>query len=620
MTSLNNGAPASALPAYLKSEIESLERQLLDLSDAINQPKNHTDAAYYIDLQTKAEKKLAAKRSEYHSAFIDSLPAPTPLVPATEKATPYPVDELPPIIRDAARAIAEKVKAPVALAGQCVIGATVYLALTRADVMDPVGMPMPINTAMLSLADSGDRKSACHRLAFQPIAEQEQKQAEQRMQELKDYNEGRRGLKGKALEEYEDMHVIPDDDRTLYSDATFERIAGDFINGKSLIFWDTDEGGQMLSGHSLKSETRVATIGGMTKLLDRGFVERMRSRGNTETSGTAYQRRFAIHLMAQSIAVNEALNDPLLRGQGLLARFLLTAPESLAGTRTLSIEDLAKQSEPADADLRIKHYWTRISELLKSNDYVDPETGNAMPPMLELTGDANKSWLDLYNETERGQSRFEKLGDVKQFAARTGDQARKLAAAFAVFEGLNHVDAKCMRSAVAIVRHSIAEWARHAEYAPVDRVMQQAADLIGWLHAPERVDNWREFTAREIQNKGFGDLRKSASKRDEILHLLCEHNYLFQKDARTYRVNPKAANCATAATAATTREIKGLQVATGVRQAATVADAFDKGSATVASCRSGVASSKPVSTGRVAGVAGVARVEGKPSSTGRLTI
>ena len=549
MTSLNNGAPASALPAYLKSEIEALEEQLLGFADAINQPKNLGDAAFYIELQGKAENKLAAKKAEYHAAIIANLPEPTPLIQDVSQATPYPVEQLPVVIREAVHAIAEKVKAPVALAGQCVIGAVVYLALTKADVEDAIGEAMPLNIAMLSLADSGDRKSTCHRLAFRPIAEQQMKLSDKRRLEIEDYNQGRKGLKGKELQDYESSHDMPDDLNTLYSDATFERITGDLIGGKSLVFWDTDEGGQMLSGHSLKNETRVATIGGLTKLLDHGTASRMRSRGNAEASGTAYHRRFGIHLMAQSVAVSEALNDPMLRGQGLLARFLLTAPKSLAGTRMLTAECYAKQRQRPDSDLRIKRYWERVSGLLMTDDYIDADTGNVMPPMLGLTREAEHLWLDLYNDTERDQGRFEKLGDVKQFAARTGDQARKLAAAFAVFEGLDHVDAKCMESAVAIVRHSISEWLRHAESSTIDVQAQRAVTVLEWLTSPSRAAQWAKFTKDQFGHKGFKPFR-SAKKRDAVLSTLVQSGHLITTDDRTFIVNPRTTNLATGAESA----------------------------------------------------------------------
>jgi len=70
------------------------------------------------------------------------------------------------------------------------------------------------------------------------------------------------GLKGKARDEFLAAHPMPPDPKTQYSDATFEPLAGDFIRGMPAASWDTDEGGQMLGGSSLKADTVAATLGG----------------------------------------------------------------------------------------------------------------------------------------------------------------------------------------------------------------------------------------------------------------------------------------------------------------------------------------------------------------------
>lgn len=572
MPILNNGAAAPTLPAYLKIDIDRLEARLSTLQNDINNARDAETAAILQDGHNSTAKELEAKKTEHRAAVLAGLPEPVPLMPGMEKATPYPVDELPPIIRDAVHAIAERVKAPPALAGQCVIGAIVYLALTRANAENSLGDAMPINIAMLSLADSGDRKSTCHQLAFLPISNQQQEQAKARKVEIDAYNDGKKGLKGQSLIDYEQSETVPMDYSTLYSDVTFERIAGDFVSGKPLVFWDTDEGGQVLGGHSLKSDTRVSTIGGLTQLLDRGFASRMRSRGNLETSGTAYNRRFAVHLMAQEVAVQDALRDPLFRGQGFLARFLLTAPESIKSTRMLTREEYASQRSKSEADPRLGCYWKRVSELLDSPDYIDSETGEVLPPIFNLTQGAHDLWLDLYNSTEVEMGKFGALGEVSAFAARVGDQARKLATALAVFENLDHVDAVCMRSAVALARHSIGEWLRHTAGANVSREMRDASTVMNWLTEPRRIDNWNEFTRDKFGKSGFKPFRP-AKKRDAVLATLLENHHLLSVDGRTLMINPLIAgamsrNSADCAEKADSQQWQGVQSAEEVRTSA----------------------------------------------------
>lgn len=583
---------------HLQREIEILESRLNGAEEAaarFTKPEDIALATDAIEYANSIQSDLSDTKQLLKQAIANEAPAPIQLLPDIGRPHPYPVDELPPIIRDAISAIAETAKAPVALAGQCVIGTTVYLALTRANAEDSTGGEMPINTAMLSLADSGDRKSTCHRLAFLPIAKQQQETVREYQRELDEYNEGKSGLTGKQLKEYEASNQAPVDTGTLYSDVTFERVAGDLIGGKPVVFWDTDEGGQMLGGHSLNSETRVATIGGITKLLDDGSVSRMRSRSNMEASGHAYNRRFTIHLMAQEVAVQEALKDPMLRGQGFLPRFLFTAPESLKGTRTLTAEEYAKQRQRTNTDRRLKRYWARISELLESKEYIDPETSEVAPPVLEMTNEAHALWLALYNETEQESGRFGELGQISAFASRTGDQARKLATAFAVFERLDHVDADCMRSAVALVKHSISEWLRYTASSTADKSLQDAATVMDWLTAPERTSRWVEFTRDQFGKSGFKPFRRAAA-RDAVLATLLEHYHLLTTDGRTFMINPRInqrQGSAESAESAETQQARGYASAETVRTSAESPSTETKS----APIRSVSAPSNPVDTG-----------------------
>lgn len=319
---------------------------------------------------------------------------PLPLLPDTAPPTPYPIEALPVLMREAVQAIAELEQVPLAIAGQCSIGAAAHLAQTRANAWHPGGNPAgaPCALFMLSLFGSGEGKSSARRLAFKTIDEAERVARNQHRQQCEEISIQARQLKGKARDEFMEANPLPDDPRTQYSDATFEPLAGDFIRGKPAASWDTDEGGQMLGGSSLKADTVAATLGGLTKAFDAGHFERTRSRGNAEGSGVAYNRRLSIHLLAQPVAVAEALSNPLLTGQGFLARFLFAAPDSLAGTRFITVESLTRN---AYSDARMQRYWARCKEIAASPEYIDPETNEVTPPVLALDAAAIRSWADF---------------------------------------------------------------------------------------------------------------------------------------------------------------------------------------------------------------------------------
>ncbi len=467
-------------------------------------------------------------------------PEPRPLLPDLRAPEPYPLEALPPLMRDAAQAIAEHVQAPLALAGQCVIGAGVYLAQTRVNAPHIHRQSgMPCSMFLLTLADSGDRKSECRRLAFKTADEAEEKARTEHRQACADITSMAAGLKGKQLEQFNAEHPLPFDPRTQYTDATFERIAGDMIRGSSAASWDTDEGGQVLGGASLKADTRAATLGGLVKAFDTGAFERTRSHGNAEGSGFAYNRRLSVHLLAQAVTVAAALDDPLLRGQGFLPRFLFASPASLAGTRFLTADQMSRK---AYADPRLQRYWARCEAISATPQAIDPQTGEVSPLVLELDAEAAADWLEFYNEVEREQSALGEFGNLRPFAGRAGELVRRLAAVFACFEGQQHIDGECLRRAAVLVRHSLNEWARYTDTDAANPKLKQAADLLKWLQSK----HWQCFDSRKLQREGPSIARKSSKQRDSLLAVLVDHNQLLTHDGKQFTLNPLATTATTA--------------------------------------------------------------------------
>ncbi len=491
--------------------------------------------------------------------------APKPLLPDTAPPTPYSLDALPYVMRGAVEAIVEHAMVPAAIAGQCVIGAATHLAQTRVNAWHPIGKPEGAlcSLFMLSLFDSGEGKSSARELAFKTIDEAEKEARARHRQACAENETMAAGLKGKAREEFLAAHPLPPDPKTQYSDATFEPLVGDFIRGKAAASWDTDEGGQMLGGHSLKADTKVATLGGLTTAFSSGKFERTRSRGNLEGSGVAYNRRLSIHLMAQPVAVASALSDPLLVGQGFLARFLLAAPDSLAGTCFITIESLQRK---AYADPRLQAYWSRCKEIAASPEHIDPETGEVAPPVLEPDAAAKQVWADFRNEIESERGPLGKFAGLKPFAARGGEQALRLAAVFGCVEGVELIDADCMRRACMLVRYSLDEWLRYIDAGVVDPDLKLAGELMSWLRDPKRAAKWREFHKDDLGKSGPEAVRP-AQVRDKVLAVLLKHHHLLSSEGKQFKINPFAE----VADSAETQQSRGFAVAEDLRKSAEVA-------------------------------------------------
>ncbi|NMY07728.1 DUF3987 domain-containing protein [Pseudomonas veronii] len=491
--------------------------------------------------------------------------APKPLLPDTAPPTLYPWDALPYVLRGAVEAIVEHAMVPAAIAGQCVIGGATHLAQTRVNAWHPKGKPEGAlcSLFMLSLFDSGEGKSSARDLAFKTIDEAEKDARARHRQACAEIETMAAGLKGKAREEFLAAHPLPPDPKTQYSDATFEPLVGDFIRGKAAASWDTDEGGQMLGGHSLKADTVAATLGGLTTAFSSGKFERTRSRGNLEGSGVAYNRRLSIHLMAQAVTVAEALSNPLLVGQGFLARFLLAAPDSLAGTCFITIESLQRK---AYADPRLQAYWSRCKEIAASPEHIDPETGEVAPPVLEPDAEAKQVWVDFRNEIESERGPLGKFAGLKPFAARGAEHALRLAAVLGFVEGVKLIDADCMRRACMLARYSLDEWLRYIDAGAVDPELKLAGELMSWLRDPNRKEKWKEFHINEMGKSGPPAIR-SATLRDKVLAVLLKHHHLLSRDGKQFKINPLAE----AADSAETQKMRGFAIAEDLRKVAEVA-------------------------------------------------
>jgi hypothetical protein len=554
---------------HLERELAAAKQAELALVDKLCDALDLNDAAAITALSGDLECNLAAsKQFEQCLAELPDqhCPEPIPLLLDTAPPTPYPIDSLPKLMQVAARAIAGHAQAPLALAGQCVVSHAAHLAQTRVnapDIHNPDGMPCTLY--MLTLGNSGDRKSSCRKLAFKVIDEAEREARTHHHQLCKDVAAEADMLKAKDREKFLAANPIPRDPRTQFTDATYEPIVGNFIRGNSAASWDTDEGGQVLGGYSLneRSETRAATIGGLSKIYDDGTCERTRAHGNQEGSGFAYHRRLNMHLMAQPVTVAKALADPLLIAQGFLPRFLFASPESIAGTRFLTPERLKTKSYN---DPHLQAYWSRSKELIASQEYIDPESGEVKPPMLALTDEAELVWLVFYNEVERGQGPLGQFAGLRPFAGRAGEHARRVAAVFAFFEGSDLIDGNCMRCACEIVRYSLEEWLRYTDRRSVDPELTQANELMKWLRDPERASKWREFSLDTLGKSGPEWVR-TAKKRDSLIAKLLEHHILLPGAAhRTFIINPLLP--ADSADSAEKCGIDGFAVAENLRKSA----------------------------------------------------
>lgn len=469
---------------------------------------------------------------------IPSYPSLIELTDTRIKPEAFPLHELPQILGNAAKEIAEKNKLPDVLAGLAVIGAASHLAQSRVDALHPaevmendqgeiVKRSMPTSLNILALADSGDRKSTAYRLAYHVINKRNQELEESYELQEKELKKESAGAKGEAKKDALVKLEQLQNPSELLNGGTFEAVQGNFIRGLSSASWTTDEGGQFFGGHSMQSETRANALSGFIQFFDSGSGKRLVARSNAEGSGTYRDRRLTIFLMAQEFTVRESLKDPLFSNQGFLPRFLLGTAESKAGTRFVDLEAIKnpkKQSLPA-----LKNYWARCKEIQSKPSNTCSETAEVKNAGMPLNDDALAGWASYFNMVE---AQLHSLGDyahVKPFASRSAELAARLATIFAFFDGKQVVDAEAMNSAVKVAYYSLKEWLRYTTESTSSTPEQEALEFIKWLQdKPERLNKWRRFTSTDVSRNAPAKFRSTKGKRlrDQLLNTLIKHNYI----------------------------------------------------------------------------------------------
>jgi hypothetical protein len=423
--------------------------------------------------------------------------APEPLRRPTPPPAPYPIVELGPILAPACESLRRVIQAPDAVCGASLLAAASLAAQGLADVQID-GRTYPLSLWFLTVAESGERKSAVDAEAMRAAREVERELSKayadamaSHEAEVEQWAARKESAKVKAKKT--DGADLADALRSLGSepppplkpnliagDFTAEGLAKLLATGRPSLGAFTDEAALVFGGHGMTKETVMRTAATLSKLWDRGELDRIRAAdGATKLWG----RRLALHLMAQPVIAERALSDDVLAGQGFLARCLLAWPQSTAGTR-------AYVSESLRDDAAITQFAARISELLRRPlPIAEGERNELAPRVLTLTPDAFDKWQALHNAIESGMALGARFAVCKAWASKAAEQCVRIAGVLALIEepDAQRIEADTIMRAAELALWHLNEAARLAGTAELSPEVRDAEALLNWCHATGRT-------------------------------------------------------------------------------------------------------------------------------------
>ncbi|WP_164549376.1 YfjI family protein [Tsuneonella rigui] len=470
------------------------------------------------------------------------LPRPRPLV-EDERAQPYPVDALPSVIRDVVEEVAGYVKAPTALIAASALSAVSTAVQSCFSVQRDAALTGPATLYLLTVAESGERKSTVDRFFTAPIREWEAEQKRSHRERVAQYNADledweRRGedLQRNIAGGFIDVHAAGNLDprvthqlekprqsarrRMLRGDDTPEALAMALADYPvaSVI---SAEAGTIFGSHGMNAEAVMRNLAQANVMWDGGVIQRDRvSTGELQVEGM----RVTMGLQVQPAVLDAFVQKTggLAKGIGYFARFLFCHPESTQGGRYYD-------EPPADRPAQ-RTFDHQMTTLLAAEPVFD-EHDRLVPHFVGFDAAAQQAWIRFHDEVEEKQGPEQEYANIRDVASKAADNAARLACCFHVFSGdpSMSIGLVSMVGACRLMRWYLDEAVRFAHSAGAAPELADAQLLEEWLVARVRAQPKQSaavlVAVNEVRKKGPNRLRQAHSRRlDDALELLSDHH------------------------------------------------------------------------------------------------
>jgi hypothetical protein len=224
-------------------------------------------------------------------------------------------------------------------------------------------------------------------------------------------------------------------------------------------------------------------------------------------------------LQAQPDIAQYFLADPILQDIGLLARFLVTQPDSTMGSR--KIRDLEPEHQTA-----IMTYGAKLLALLRRDLPYDERGDGLEPPVLPMSIAACSRWVAFADHLERMLVPGAELHEVSGFANKLPEHAARIAAVLQVFDDpdAGELNSAYLARGIKLAEYYASEALRLHGAARIGAELQDAERLRQWL-----LEKWDQphITVQFLQRFGPGSMRAKA-RIEKLLAVLADHCWLNQ--------------------------------------------------------------------------------------------
>lgn len=463
------------------------------------------------------------------------------------KPEDYPVTDLPPVIRKAVEEVQAYVQAPVALVAACALSVVSAAVQARFDVRRDAVLTGPSSLYFLTVAESGERKTAIDKLFMAPLTEWQTRQSRVYREAKAQYDVAYEAWqeRGKELEDriagglHRDQLGTAFDPRKLHNammpkePRKARMLRGDDTTEALLISLQdypvaailSAEAGIIFGSHSMNAERATGNLSVFNILWDGGTLHQNRV-GREEVHIEA--PRATVGLMVQQAVLQTftARSGDLAKGIGYFARFLFSRPESTQGTRFYA--------DPPDNMPALQLFQARVSAILD----VEPEFDDfdrLAPKVVTFDQRARDVWVKFHDEVEEQLGGEDYFSDIKDVASKAAENAARLACCFHVFSTdmpnpgePSQINQRTMLDACAVMRWYLDEAVRFGQVSGLTKEVQDAELVEQFLVAQTKLIlrgklDSNKLTVNRVRQHGPGSLRGEAKDIDAAIETLRDH-------------------------------------------------------------------------------------------------
>lgn len=451
----------------------------------------------------------------------DEWPEPQPIESKMEPL-PYPIDALPESIGLAVEEVIGFVKAPVVLVASAAISALSMAIQAHADIARAEKLTGPAGLYLLTIAESGERKSTCDNFFTKAIREHESARAEAAKPAIKKYeaeytawdakykgitdsikqtakNGKNTDAKEADLLRLQEMKPQPPRvPRIIYGDTTPEALKYSLAKQWPSGAVVSSEAGVVFGSHGMGKESAMRNLATLNQLWDGTDMPTER---RSSESFTVRGARLTMALQTQESTLRAFFkaSGELARGTGFLARFLIAWPESTQGQRPFTE---APENWP-----HLAAFNRRITEILNQDVPIDDD-GALHPAMATLTPEAKAAWVAFHDAIESELVTGGELFDIRDIASKIADNAARLACLFQFFEhGGGEVGLDAFESASRVAAWHLNEARRFFGGLALPQELADAARLDSWMLEYCRMNKTGVIPVTKIQQYGPCGLR-----------------------------------------------------------------------------------------------------------------